>query len=310
MKKLAYLVSAVAAGLGFSSSAFADISVSGGSSLAYTSAGSTTKLHTFGNVSFGLSTTTASGMTISSSAGISASTSSTRFVTGWDGLTFATGGASIEIGTDVALADGVGEVHGVNNIDASRDHSGLAALTSTVGITNDEGVGLGLSTSFGGASVSLAYVADTGADGDVANRIDDATGTGGSVKVSTTVGSVGVTAAYVTHSDTSVDDTETALSATYASDMGTFVVGYGSSTGASEGVVGSVAYTMALDADTSLKIGYASYDMTAYAGTETNVGFSRSLGGGASVFADFVSADGDTGSGENSAMAVGTSIAF
>jgi tryptophan synthase alpha subunit len=77
-----------------------------------------------------------------------------------------------------------------------------------------------------------------------------------SAKISTAVGAVGVTAAYVTHADTSVDDTETAVALSYSSDMGDITVGYGSSTGANDGTVISGAYTMALDADTSVSIGY------------------------------------------------------
>ena len=49
----------------FSSTASADVSVSGSQQLVYSAADSITILKTFGSVDFGLSTTTASGMTIS-----------------------------------------------------------------------------------------------------------------------------------------------------------------------------------------------------------------------------------------------------
>ena len=351
MKKLAYLASAIFAGLGFTSTASADVSVSGSSTLAYTAAGSTTKIHTLGTVDFGLSTTTASGMTISSGASISMSTSGSGIVTGWDGLKFSTGGATIEIGTDVALADGVGEVDGVHAFDGTMDHSGVDGVTRTVSISSDEGTGFSLSTSLGGASIGLAYVANTGTDGGSSGQIDNATATGSSIKISTSIGAVGVTAAYVAQDTGSVNNTETAVSASYASDMGTITIGYGASDGSFDGTVMSGSYKMNLDADTTIALGYASYDVRSTAaaattytsvlnnatsagsasatatttaatslaagsssGTETNVSVVRALGGGASVFADFGTVSGTTGSlgtsGETSAIAIGTSVSF
>ena len=355
MKKLAYLATAIFAGLGFTSTASADVSVSGSSKLAYTAAGSITKLHTLGTVDFGLSTTTSSGMTISSGASISMSTSGSPIATGWDGITFATGGATIEIGTDVALADGVGEVQGVHAFDGTLDHSGIDGVSRQVAISSDEGTGIGLSTSFGGASVGLAYVANTAQDGGSMGPIDTATASGSSIKVSTSVGAVGLTVAYVTQDTGSVNNSETAAALSYASDMGTLTVGYGASDGTYDGTVMSASYKMALDADTSVAIGYAAYDVrngtaqTSYSrsnnftsvtvsgdntalitvtpttltaasssGTAANVSVVRSLGGGASVFADFGTVSGTVGgtgvSGASglvtSAVAIGTSVSF
>ena len=296
MKKLAYLASAVLAGLGFSSTASADVSVSGSQQLVYSAADSITILKTFGSVDFGLSTTAASGMTISSSAGMSVgdgasdggASTGDAVVYGWNGLTFATGGATITIGTDVNVADGVGEVD-VHASAVTVDHSGISSVTNSVDIANDEGTGVSLSTSMGGAALSLVYVVDTDSDGSAGNRFDNATGTAMSASITTTVGAVGVTAAYASHSNTSVDDTETGVALSYGSSMGDVVVGYGSSTGTSDGNVLSASYTMAVRA--SLALGYASYDDST-TGTETNVSISRALGGGASVFADFASVSG------------------
>ena len=354
MKKLAYLATAIFAGLGFTSTASADVSVSGSSKLAYTAAGSTTKLHTLGTVDFGLSTTTSSGMTISSGASISMSTSGSPIATGWDGLTFATGGATIEIGTDVALADGVGEVQGVHAFDGTLDHSGIDGVSRQVAISSDEGTGIGLSTSFGGASVGLAYVANTAQDGESSGQIDNATASGSSIKVSTSVGDLGVTVAYVAQDTGSVNNTETAAALSYASGMGTLTVGYGASDGTYDGTVMSASYKMALDADTSVAVGYAAYDVrngtaidsysrtnntlttagatvnqtvnvvkttltaASSSGTAANVSVVRSLGGGASVFADFGTVSGTVGgtgvSGASglvtSAVAIGTSVSF
>ena len=167
----------------------------------------------------------------------------------------------------------------------------------------------------GGAALSLVYVVDTDSDGSAGNRFDNATGTAMSAQITTTVGAVGVTAAYASHSNT-IDDTETGVALSYGSSMGDVVVGYGSSTGTSDGNVLSASYTMALDADTSLAVGYASYDADSTTGTETNVSISRALGGGASVFADFASVSGSTtassapSSSATSAVAIGTKLSF
>jgi len=309
MKKLTYLVSAIAAGL--FTSAHADVTVGGSATLAYQSAGSDTKLQNGGAVSFGLSTTTASGMTVSTSAGITLSASATgtsaaAAVTGWDNLTFATGGVTLTAGRDIGLPDGVGEVGGLVGDIAAL---GSAGITDTTGLTDDEGAGISLSTSLGSAGLSLYYVADS-APNATSSDLDGATGTGSGVKVTTSVGDVGLTVAYVAHSDTGVDDTETGASASYASSMGTISVGYTTSTGAQDGNSVGVAYSMALDADTSLGIGYQTHDVNSNSGRATDVTISRSLGGGMSVFGELRSTSGDTDAGENSTMAIGTSVSF
>lgn len=329
MKKLAYLATAVLAGLGFTSTASADVSISGSQTLMYSAAGSTTGIRNYGSVDFGLSTTTASGMTISSGAGISltdgasgdASTADAK-VYGWDGLTFASGGVTVEVGTDVALHDGVGEVQGIHASDATLDHSSVSSVTEQVAIAVDEGAGVALTTSMGSATLSLAYVADTATDGGASEQLDDSVADGMSVKLSTAVGPVGVTAAYVTFSNASTDDTESAVAASYSSDMGDITLAYGSSSGTEDGNVVSAAYSLALDADTALAVGYASYDVDSKSGNATNVSITRALGGGASVFADFGTVNGTTtaaaasgnmgsaASTETSVFAIGTSVSF
>ena len=309
MKKLTYLISAVAAGL--FSSAHADVSVSGSGGVAYQSAGSDTSLHSGGSVSFGLSTTTASGMTISSGAGITNSVTGANTgggnVTGFKNLTFATGGVTLTVGSDIDLPDGVGEVGGLVGDVAIE---GSAGITSQTGLTNDEGAGISVSTSLGDAALSLFYVADSSLDGNGTGDIDGATGTGSGVSVSTAVGQVALTVAYATHSDTGVDDTETAASASYAMGAGTISAGYTTSTGANDGNSFGLAYSMNLDADTSLGIGYQSHDVNSNSGRATDVTISRAMGGGMSVYAEMRSTSGDTDAGESATMAIGTSVSF
>ena len=111
MKKLSLLVSALTAGI--FTTANADITVSGSSVVAYQSADSNNNTAHGGAVSFGLSTTTDSGMTVSSGAGITLSASSataSKAISGFQNITFATGGTSITIGNDVGLPDGPPEL--------------------------------------------------------------------------------------------------------------------------------------------------------------------------------------------------------
>ena len=308
MKKLSLLVSALTAGI--FTTANADITVSGSSVIAYQSADSDNNSAHGGSISFGLSTTTDSGMTVSSGAGITLSASSataSRAVTGFQNITFATGGTSITVGNDVGLPDGVGDVGGaVGSIAILNNKS----MSETVGITDDEGTGMSVTTSFGGATVGLYYVADSAPGSNSKGDIDGATGTGTGAKISTTMGDLGVTVGYATHANTSIDDTETGIAVTYAAMGGTLTAGYESSTGANDGNQFGVSYAMSLDS-ASVTIGYSSADVDSKSATQTDVAVSVPMGGGMSVFAEMRSVSGDIGtSGSASTSAIGTSIAF
>ena len=311
MKKLSLLVSALTAGI--FTTAQADISVSGSSVIAYQSADSNNNTQHGGSVSFGLSTTTDSGMTVSSGAGITLSASDTsspaKAISGFNNITFATGGTSITLGNDVGLPDGVGDVGGAVGSIAAINNNGMS---KTVGITDDEGTGVSVTTAFGGATVGLYYVADSSPSAN-SGDVDGATDTGTGAKISTTMGDLGVTVGYATHSDTSLDDTETGIAVTYAAMGGTLTAGYESSTGAKDGNQFGVKYAMSLDA-ASVTIGYSSADVDSKSATQTDVAVSYPMGGGMSVFAEMRTVSGDTGTDSattsNSTMAIGTSIAF
>jgi hypothetical protein len=311
MKKLSLLVSALTAGI--FTTAQADITVSGSSVIAYQSADSNNNTAHGGSVSFGLSTTTDSGMTVSSGAGMTLSASDTdgaRALTGFQNITFATGGTSITIGNDVGLPDGVGDVGGAVGDIAALNNNGMS---KTVGITDDEGTGVSVTTSFGGATVGLYYVADSSPAYVTGGDVDGATDTGTGAKISTTVGDLGVTVGYATHSDTSIDDTETGIAVTYAAMGGTLTAGYESSTGAKDGNQFGIKYAMSLDS-TSVTVGYSSADVDSKSATQTDVAVSYPLGGGVSVFAEMRTVSGDTGTDSsttaNSTMAIGSSISF
>lgn len=158
MKKLTYLASAVAAG--FSANAVADVSVSGSGSAAYVNDVTGDGNITMGSsVDFGLSTTTANGITISTGLSITVDTDgdAAAAVGGGQKLTFATGGATIVVG-DIEIADTPGSVAGV--ISGSTDD--VAGFDSDVaeGFDDDDGMGVSLSTSAAGASIKVSYIFD------------------------------------------------------------------------------------------------------------------------------------------------------
>ena len=310
MKKLSLLVSAITAGI--FTTAQADISVSGSSVIAYQSADSNNNSAHGGAVSFALSTTTDSGMTVSSGAGITLSASSTgasKAVSGFQNITFATGGTTIVLGNDVGVPDGVGDVGGVVGDIAALNNNGMS---KTVAITDDEGTGVSLTTALGTATVGLYYIADS-TPATTTGDIDGAADTGSGAKISTTIGDLGVTLGYATYEDASADDTETGIAVTYAAGGGTISAGYENSTGTNDGNQFGVSYAMTLDA-ASVTVGYSSADVDSTSATQTDVAISYPLGGGVSVFAELRSVSGDTGtdtsSTSNSTMAIGSSITF
>jgi len=304
MKKLAYMVSAISAAA--FSTAHADISVSGAANVNYHSAGSNTQVVNGGSVSFALSTTTDSGMTISSGAGITANVDGygTASVTGMTSITFATGGTTIVIGEDVGATDGTGEV---GDIVTYADYNANSPTTS-VGIGDHEGNGVSLTTGLGDASLTAVYIFDAGATGD----LDGAANTATSVKISMPMGAMSVAGSYASSDIGGTVDNESAISVSYAAAGGTLTAGYASSDGdttTSNGTAGSVKYAMDLDG-TSITVGYVSYDTNATSSI-TDIVVSRSLGGGASVFAEMRSVSGTTSGGsDNNSMAIGTAVSF
>ena len=141
-------------------------------------------------------------------------------------------------------------------------------MSKTVGISDDEGAGVSV-LGFGGATVTLVYVADSGTITNSGN-IDGATGTGTGASISTTMGDLGITVGYATHADTSIDDTETGIAVTYAAMGGTLTAGYETSTGAFDGNQFGVKYAMSLDA-ASVTIGYSSADVDSKSATQTDL---------------------------------------
>ena len=340
MKKLTLAISAIAAAFG-AASAQADVSVSGSGSAAYIApAGSgDSKLNVGQFVSFGLSTTTASGMTITGGMGLSntITTNAGQAVSGGQTLTFATGGATITVG-DVTGDDTPGSVGGVVGGQVG-DNGGLNSNVAT-GFADDDGLGVAFSTAVGSSTLNITYVAND--DTDTLGAINaDSSNAMTAASMSVPMGAYTISAG-IADSDTGESASGASVSAAIGG--GTLTVGYSqqtlkesekdtaavfgfasatatartSTTAATEGdltadgdtTVMGATYVMSLDADTSISLGIQNAkDADDDSTSQFDASVSRALGGGASVFLDIRSLSGDA-TQDGSAVAVGTSVSF
>jgi len=313
MKKIAYLASAIVAGLGFSTAAQADVTVSGSGGLEVLSAGSTSTVYQGGSVSFALSTTTAGGIGISTSSGwgIDSDTSDTDAsgAQEFTALAFAAGGNTLTFATALEAPAG----GGVGGVSKDLVSVGLKAGDAAAGAGDHTGHGVQLATSMGSASLTVAYIFDTDTAGNNSNTSGRDTAFGASVSMPMGPMTVTVNMAQ----DNGSSSTETGGNIAYAVGGGTLKVGYvDDSVGSANEISGS--YSMSLDADTSVAVGYKATDEGANNTTVTEINLTRSLGGGVSVFLDYSSIGGNataaTASGSksvnDSALAFGTNIAF
>ena len=326
MKKLTLAISALAAAFG-ASAAKADVSVSGSGAayIAPAGSGSDAKLNVGQFVSFGLSTTTASGMTISGGMGLSntITTNAGQGVSGGQSLSFATGGATITVG-DVEAADTPGDVGGVVGGQVG-DNGGLNSNVGS-GFADDDGLGIAFSTAVGASTLSFTYVGNDDVDtlgainADGANALMSA---GISMPLGAYTVSLGV-------ADSDTGESASGASVSAALGGGTLTVGFstqtlvdGKSDAAHNGGSASAdlsasgdttqmgaTYALSLDADTSITVGLqntkdADNDST----SQFDASISRALGGGASVFLDIRNLTGDATT-KGSAVAVGTSVSF
>jgi len=333
MKKLSYLISAIAAA--FSANAYADISVSGSGSVGFVNdvTGDNNMINS-ATVSFGMSTTTSGGLGISASMGLSVSpTSSDNAATGTGGqqLTFTSGGSTVVVG-DITIADTPGSVGGVVSANTA-ERTGLASKVGG-GFNDDDGAGVSLSTGVGGATFTVAQIFNTQTNS--MTNITDSTAEATAFGVSVPVAGWTVTLGTASHDDTA-ESSGGSISGPLGG--GTLTVGmgtqktpasiagstaspgavhanvaaiYANSTAAGDAEVVGVTYAYNLDADTTVSIGYQrKEDQDADDYTRLDVHASRSLGGGASVYVDMrqMSAS-DTGATDGTAFGFGTSVSF
>lgn len=301
------------------STAKADVTVSGSAGLAMVSGGnvldgtgnsrstSGTLFEQGGAVSFAMSTTTAGGMTVSSSGGISLDSNdsdNTKAVSGLASVSFAADGFTFTVGDVDLVGDGTGHVGNVAS--DAVDNGGYTATGIATGVADTEGYGFTASTSVGSASVSLAYLIDT--KNTAVNNAESAGGEYGTgLSISLPMGPMTVAVGY-SNIDGTADETSNGISVSYGIAGGTLKLGYESTDESTDSSTMAAAFSGSLDADTTYAIGYTDGEQGSSASTRTEAKISRSLGGGVSVYAEIQNNDGTGTSGTN--MSFGTTVAF
>ena len=315
MKKLLIMVSALTAAV--FSSAKADITASGSAGLHVTSGGnvvdgdsnstSGTLFMNGAGVSFAMSTTTAGGMTVSSSGGISLDSNdsdTSKGVSGLASVSFASDGFTFTVGDVDLVGDGTGHVGNVAS--DAVDNGGYTGTGIATGVADTEGYGFTASTTVGTASVSLAYLIDT--KNTAVNNAESAGGEYGTgLSISLPMGPMTVAVGY-SNIDGTADETSNGVSIAYGIAGGTLSLGYESTDESTDSSTMAAAFSGSLDADTTYAIGYTDGEQGSAASTRTEAKISRSLGGGVSVYAEIQNMDGTGTSGTN--MSFGTTVAF
>ena len=310
MKKLLLAISALSAAL-FSTAANADISVSGSANAVYVDADGNSQGHVGGTISFALSTTTDGGVTISTSGQITNdpdAAGGSGSASGMTALTFGFANGSITVADDVAVpgAGKVGEL--VGHADSNQ-----VAHTNDVALTTDDGSGISASTTVGDMTIAATYFYDGGHNQD----IDGGTTDGAGVSITIPFGSSTLTVASSSVDAAGTNDTATGGALVMPVSGGTLSLGLATTSGdtaATEGEAYSVAYSTTLGGAT-VGLGYTGYDANNNTSSMTDVTISTSLGGGASLFAEYSNL---TGAGAAAAaqgtaegvLAVGTSVSF
>jgi hypothetical protein len=315
MKKLLLAISALSAAL-FSTAANADISLSGSANAVYVDAGGNSQAHIGGIVSFGLSTVTDSGITISSSAAISndndaaGQNANTSASGGLTSLSFGFANGSITVADDLGVSTGTGLVGEL----VKHADSNQVAHTNDVELNgDDDGSAVSASTTIGDMSLKAVYVYDDAHGSD----IDGGTGTGQSVQLTIPMGTMTLSIASASFDDAGSDSSTFGGNLKMAAGNGTLSLGLESSSNdvvTNEGEAYSLAYATSLGS-ASVSIGYTGYDSNSTTSNRTDLVVSQSLGGGASMFAELSSLTGAGAAAETSTtaetvIAVGTSVSF
>ena len=322
MKKLMIAISAIAAAVGFTATAKADISVAGSSNAAYLSTAGTgtndEELAVGATVDFSMSTTTSGGIGISAGMSLSSDydANASPAADGGNNVTFTTGGATIVVG-DVEISDTIGSVGGVVN-GVLDDASDLDTSVAS-GFNDDDGLGVELTTAMGSASLNISYVSNDQADNfGVVNSNVSGSESAMSASITMPMGAYSFT---IGVADSDSGESSSGASASGTIGGGTITVGYSNQTmiarhadlttaGDSE-LVGAT-YSMAMDGDTTISLGYQSRkDADSESDTKTELSVERALGGGATVYLDLQNLSGDTAANaDGTAIAFGTSVAF
>ena len=223
-------------------------------------------------------------------------------------LTFGFANGSITVADDVAVpgAGKVGEL--VGHADSNQ-----VAHTNDVALTTDDGSGISASTTVGDMTIAATYFYDGGHNQD----IDGGTTDGAGVSITIPFGASTLTVASSSVDAAGTNDTATGGALVMPVSGGTLSLGLATTSGdtaATEGEAYSVAYSTTLGGAT-VGLGYTGYDANNNTSSMTDVTISTSLGGGASLFAEYSNL---TGAGAAAAaqgtaegvLAVGTSVSF
>jgi hypothetical protein len=311
MKKILLAVSAFSAAL-FSTAANADISVSGSANAVYVDAEGNSQGHIGGTISFSMSTTTDGGVTISTSGQITNDPDSNGGAGGASGmtaLTFGFANGSITVADDVSVPAGTGLVGEL----VGHADSNQVTHTNDVTLATDDGSGISASTSIGDMTLEGTYFYDGGHT----NNIDGGTTTGFGASLTVPMGDMSLVVSSASIDANGVENNAAGGALTMTAGGGTLSLGIETTNGdtnTTEGEAYSVAYSTTLGGS-AVAVGYTGFDANSNTSSKTDVTVSQSIGGGASIFAEYSNLSGagaaassqTTGEG---VVAVGTSVSF
>jgi len=311
MKKILLAVSAFSAAL-FSTAANADISVSGSANAVYVDAEGNSQGHVGGTISFSMSTTTDGGVTISTSGQITNDPDSNGGAGGASGmtaLTFGFANGSITVADDVAVPAGTGLVGEL----VGHADSNQVTHTNDVTLATDDGSGISASTSIGDMTFAGTYFYDGGHT----NNIDGGTTTGFGASLTVPMGDMSLVVSSASIDANGVENNAAGGALTMTAGGGTLSLGIETTNGdtnTTEGEAYSIAYSTTLGGS-AVAVGYTGFDANSNTSSKTDVTVSQSIGGGASIFAEYSNLSGagaaastqTTGEG---VVAVGTSVSF
>ena len=297
MKKILLAVSAFSAAL-FSTAANADISVSGSANAVYVDAEGNSQGH--------------SGVTISTSGQITNDPDSNGGAGGASGmtaLTFGFANGSITVADEVSVPAGTGLVGEL----VGHADSNQVTHTNDVTLATDDGSGIKASTSIGDMTLAGTYFYDGGHT----NNIDGGTTTGFGASLTVPMGDMSLVVSSASIDANGVENNAAGGALTMTAGGGTLSLGIETTNGdtnTTEGEAYSVAYSTTLGGS-AVAVGYTGFDANSNTSSKTDVTVSQSIGGGASIFAEYSNLSGagaaassqTTGEG---VVAVGTSVSF
>jgi hypothetical protein len=268
--------------------------------------------HIGGTISFSMSTTTDGGVTISTSGQITNDPDSNGGAGGASGmtaLTFGFANGSITVADDVAVPAGTGLVGEL----VGHADSNQVTHTNDVTLATDDGSGISASTSIGDMTLEGTYFYDGGHT----NNIDGGTTTGFGASLTVPMGDMSLVVSSASIDANGVENNAAGGALTMTAGGGTLSLGIETTNGdtnTTEGEAYSVAYSTTLGGS-AVAVGYTGFDANSNTSSKTDVTVSQSIGGGASIFAEYSNLSGagaaassqTTGEG---VVAVGTSVSF